>query len=68
MIWTLYAKLKQFRWQSGQPSAGTLALTEIAAETDLPEVVDGNITAEDLENSRPFTWMKKVTLWMPNLT
>ena len=42
-----------------------LALTEIAAETDLPEVVDGNITAEDL--AHPFMWMKKVTLWMPKL-
>ena len=44
---------------------GTLALTEIAAETGLPEVVDGSITAEDLRNL--FTWMKKVTKWMPKL-
>ena len=68
MTWTLYAKLRQFHWQSGQPSAGTLALTEIAAETGLPEVVDVNITAEDLDKLRPSMWMKTVTLWMPNLT
>ena len=65
MTWTLYAKLRQFHWQSGQPSAGTLALTEIAAETGLPEVVDGNITNEDPTNL--FMWMKKVTKWTPNL-
>ena len=62
------AKVKQFRWQSGQPSAGTLALTEIAAETDLPEVVDLNITAEDPDKLRPSMWMKMVTHRMPNLT
>ena len=43
----------------------TLARTETVAETGLPEVVDGGITAEDLTNL--FTWMKKVTKWMPKL-
>ena len=42
-----------------------LARRETVAETGLPEVVDGNITAEDLANL--FMWMKKVMLWMPKL-
>ena len=42
------AKVKWFRWQSGQPLAGTLAHTKgIAAETDQDVVVDANTTVKD---------------------
>ena len=67
-IWTLYAKLRQFRWQSGQPSAGTLAQTDIAAEIEAPEVADVGIATKVTAQLHLSMWMKRVTLWMHSPT
>ena len=65
-LYVLTAKVEQFRWQSGLPSLGTAAHTEIAAETSQDVVVDAITAAEDPGQPGPSMRMQMETHRTPS--